>query len=57
MEGAMAPQATRRVSMALRLQGAYRCRLGRRILRRMQKLRVFRLETKAVITIQCFARV
>ena len=35
MEGAMAPQVTRRVSMALRLQGAYRCRLGRRILRRM----------------------
>ena len=44
-------------SMALRLQGAFRCRLGRRSLRRLRKLWVFRLETKAVITLQCFFRV
>ena len=48
---------TRRESMALRLQGAFRCRLGRRSLRRLRKLWVFRLETKAVITLQCFFRV
>ena len=48
---------TRPEQMAGRLQKAYRCRLARRILRRLNKLRVFRLETSAVITLQCFARV
>ena len=48
---------TRPEQLAARLQSAYRCRLARRILRRLHKLRVFRLETSAVITLQCFARV
>jgi len=49
-------KVTRKDKMALRLQQAYRCRMGRRILRRFQKLKVFRLETIAGITLQCFFR-
>ena len=44
-------------TLALRLQLAYRCRLGRRKLWRLRKLKVFRLETVAAITLQCFFRV
>ena len=48
---------TRQERMALRLQRSYRCHLGRRLLRRYKKLEVFRRETRAGITLQCFFRV
>jgi len=49
-------KVTRMDKMAMRLQQAYRSRMGRGILRRFQKLKVFRLETIAGITLQCFFR-
>jgi hypothetical protein len=51
------PKVSRKERLAIRLQYAYRCHLGRRMLRRLRKLKVFFLETSAAITMQCFFRV
>ncbi|EKX52331.1 hypothetical protein GUITHDRAFT_161370 [Guillardia theta CCMP2712] len=49
--------AMREEAAAVRLQGAYRGRLGRRKLWRKRKLHTHQLETKAAIIIQCAIRV
>ena len=48
---------SRREILCKRLQNAYRCHLGRRVLRRYRKLQMFRAETRAAVTMQCFFRV
>jgi len=47
----------KRATMSLRLQTAYRARLGRRVLWRRRKLYIHAKETRAAIQIQCAVRV